>query len=140
MASITSPEELSRNRRASRRIFVATAWYLGIIFVSQWTLWILKGSHPALLALIGLTPMAGVALILRGVVMAHRESDELHRRIDGEATVISACIVGLGTFAYGLAEAATGPRGQSPILALCIGPALIFFWGVTKGLISRRYR
>lgn len=140
MPSNTSTDETTRNHRARRRIYVATAVYVGIIFVSQWALWFLKGSHPALLAVVGLAPLAGVALMLRAVVMTHRESDELNRRIDGEATVVSACIVGLGTFAFGLAEAATGARSQSPILALCIGPALIFFWGVTKGLIARRYR
>jgi hypothetical protein len=140
MASITSPEELSRNRSARRRIWIATGWYLGIIYVSQWVLWWLKGSHPAVLASIGLTPMIGLALMLRGVVLAHRESDELQRRIDGEAAVISACLVGLGTFAYGLAEAATGARTQPTVWALWVGPALMGFWGLAKTVITRRYR
>lgn len=140
MASINSPEEMSRNLRARRRVHVATAWYVGIIFVSQWMLWFLKGSHPALLALIGLMPMIGVGLMLRAVVMAHRESDELQRRIDGEATVIAACVVGMGTFAYGLTEAATGARTQPTVWALWVGPSLLFCWGLAKGFVARRYR
>ena len=140
MAAVLSDEEKSRNRRARRRIWIATAWYLGIIYVSQWVLWFLKGSDPVLLALVGLTPMIGLALMLQGVVLAHREADELQRRIDGEAAVISACIVGLGTFAYGLAEAATGAKTQPTVWALWVGPLLIGFWGIAKTVISRRYR
>lgn len=140
MARITGPGEPSGSRRQSRRIHIATAWYFVIILVSQPVLWLLKGSHPALLGLIGLAPMIGVGLMLRAVVLVHRESDELQRRIDGEATVIAACVVGLGTFAYGLTEAATGTRSQPTVWALWIGPSLIFFWGIAKGVIARRYR
>lgn len=140
MSHVISDEEKVRNRHARRRIWIATAWYLGIIYVSQWVLWFLKGSHPAVLVLVGLTPMIGLGLVLRGVVLAHRESDELQRRIDGEAAVISACIVGLGTFAYGLAEAAMGARIQPTVWAMWVGPSLIGFWGLAKSLVSRRYR
>jgi hypothetical protein len=140
MAMELSAEEQNRNRRARRRIWIATAWYLGIIYVSQWLLWFLKGSHPVLLALIGLTPMVGLGLMLRGIVLAHRESDELQRRIDGEAAIIAACLVGLGTFAYGLAQAALGAKSQPTVWALWIGPCLIGVWGIAKTFLVRRYR
>lgn len=140
MAIELSEEEKVRNRRARRRIWIATAWYLGIIYVSQWILWLLKGSSPILLALIGLTPMIGVGLMLRGVVLAHREADELQRRIDGEAAVIAACFVGLGTFAYGLAQAAIGAKSQPTVWAMWVGPVLIGSWGLAKTLLTRRYR
>jgi hypothetical protein len=84
--------------------------------------------------------MIGLALMLRSIVLAHRESDELQRRVDGEAAVISACIVGLGTFAYGLVEAATGATSQPTVWAMWVGPALIGFWGIAKQITSRRYQ
>jgi NADH:ubiquinone oxidoreductase subunit K len=131
--------ERARQRLARRRIWIATAAYLGIIYVSQWALWFLKGAHPALLAAVGLTPMIGIALMLRAIVLAHRESDELQRRIDGEAAVIAACVVGLCSFAYGLALAAMGARTQPSIAAMFIGPALIGVWGLAKSVLTRRY-
>ncbi len=133
-------DEKVRSRRARRRLWIATAWYFGLIYVSQWALWFLKGSHPAMLAAIGLVPTVGLGLMLRAMVLAHRESDELQRRIDGEAAIVSACIVGLGTFAYGLVDAAMGAKSQPTVWALWVGPTLIGVWGIAKGAITRRYR
>lgn len=53
-----SEQEQSRMRRGRRRIWIATGWYLALIYMTQWLLWFLKGGNPTLLALNGLMPMA----------------------------------------------------------------------------------
>ena len=126
-------------RRATRRIWIATAWYFAIVYVSQWVLWYLKGGSAFLLAIVGLTPMAGLALMVRAVVRSHRESDELQRRIDGEAAVVAALVVGLGSFGYGLAAAAVGAKTQPTLLVMLVGPLLMLTWNMAKRLICRRY-
>lgn len=139
MARNISEQEQAKHRRDRRRIWIATGWYLGIIYVSQWALWFLKDSDPLWRALVGLTPMLGIALMLKAIVLAHRDSDELQRRIDGEAAVIAACVVGLAAFAYGLVLAALGAKSQPALPAMFIGPALIGIWGLAKQLLLRHY-
>lgn len=139
MAQEISEQEQTQRRRDRRRIWVATAWYLAIIYFSQWALWFLKDTDPVWRGLVGLTPMIGIALMLQAIVRAHRESDELQRRIDGEAAVIAACAVGLAAFAYGLALAAMGAKSQPALPAMFVGPALFGIWGLSKQLLSRHY-
>ncbi len=139
MATEVTDQEKDKQRRDRRRIWIATGWYLGIIYVSQWLLWFLKDSDPLWRALVGLTPMIGIALMLKAIVVAHRDSDELQRRIDGEAAVISACVVGLAAFAYGLVLAAIGAKSQPALPAMFVGPALIGVWALSKQLLTRHY-
>jgi hypothetical protein len=134
-----SEHERAKRRRDRRRIWVATGWYLGIIYVSQWALWFLNNSDPLWRALVGLTPMIGIVLMLKAIVLAHRDSDELQRRIDGEAAVIAACVVGLAAFAYGLVLAALGAKSQPALPAMFVGPALIGVWGLSKQFLTRHY-
>lgn len=139
MAQPVSESEKTRNWRAGRRIWIATAWYLGIIYASQWVLWFLKDASALLRGAVGLTPMIGIALMLRAIVETHRESDELQRRIDGEAAVISACAVGLGCFAIGLAQAAIGATSQPTVWAMFVGPSLMAVWALAKWRLKQRY-
>lgn len=139
MAKEMSEQERVRQRHGRRRIWVATAWYLGIIYVSQWVLWYLKSSDAVWRGLVGLTPMLGIVLMLQAILRSHRESDELQRRIDGEAAVIAACAVGLAAFAYGLVLAALGAQSQPALPAMFVGPALIGVWAVSKQMLARRY-
>jgi hypothetical protein len=133
-----SATERARNRTGQQRILFAAFVYFAIIYVSQWALWLLDGRHPAIISLVALTPMIGLLLMLRAIVQAHRESDELQRRIDGEAAVIAACVVGLGSFALGLVLAALRDR-MHMVPAMHIGPLLIAVWGIAKWRLSRRY-
>jgi hypothetical protein len=135
----TGDLERKRHQQARRRIWIATGVYFAIIYVSQWGLWFLKDAHAAWRAVVGLTPMLGIVLMLRAVLQAHRESDELQRRIDGEAAVVAACVVGLVSFAYGLVMAALGAKSQPSIAAMYVGPALIGVWGLAKSVLGRRY-
>lgn len=140
MAKEISEQERTKRQRDRRRIWAAAAWYLAIIYVSQWALWFLKDTDPVWRGLVGLAPMIGIVLMLHAIICAHRESDELQRRIDGEAAVISACVVGLAAFAYGLVLAAMGAQSQPALPAMFVGPALIGVWALSKQMLSRHYR
>ena len=120
MAQPVSESEKARYGRAGRRIWIATAWYLGIIYVSQWVLWFLKDANSLWRGAVGLTPMIGIALMLRAIAQTHRESDELQRRIDGEA-------------------AAIGASSQPTVWAMFVGPSLVAVWGLAKWQLKRRY-
>jgi hypothetical protein len=134
----SSEAERDRNRRARRRIAIGTAWYVSIIYVSQWLLSMLDDAHPVLIGTIALTPAIGLLLMLRAMVQAHRESDELQRRIDGEAAVIAACVVGFGTFATALVVSAV--RSKWPMMpTFHVGPLLIAVWGIAKWRLTKRY-
>jgi len=139
MTAEIGQRERAKRRRERHRIWIAAAWYLGIIYVSQWGLWLLRDAEPLWRALVGLAPMLGIGLMLRAIVLAHRESDELQRRIDGEAAVIAACVVGLAAFAFGLVSAAVGAKAQPALPAMFVGPALIGVWSLSKAALKRRY-
>lgn len=133
-----SQAERSRNRLARRRIAIATAWYVSIIYVSQWLLSLLANAHPVLIGAISLTPVIGLLLMLQAIVHAHRESDEMQRRIDGEAAMIAASVVGLGTFAIALVVSAV--RNKWPMMpTFHVGPLLIAVWGIAKWRLTKRY-
>lgn len=135
----TGDLERERQAQARRRIWMATGVYFAIIYVSQWALWFLAEAPAGWRAVVGLTPMFGIVLMLRAILQAHRESDELQRRIDGEAAVVAACVVGLASFAYGLVMAALGATSQPSIAAMYVGPALVGVWGLAKSVLGRRY-
>lgn len=139
MKTEISDREKAQQRRDRRRIWIATACYLGIIYLSQWVLWFLKDGESPWRGLVGLTPMLGIALMLRAIVLAHRESDELQRRIDGEAAVIAACVIGLAAFAYGLVQASLGATTQPALPAMFVGPALIGVWALSKAALKWHY-
>ena len=139
MAADIGEHERAQRRLDRRRIWIATAWYLAIIYLSQWALWFLKDSEPLWRALVGVTPTIGIGLMLKAIVLAHRESDELQRRINGEAAVIAACVVGLAAFAYGLVIATLGAKSQPALPAMFIGPALFGVWRISKSALTRQY-
>jgi hypothetical protein len=62
----------------------------------------------------------------------------LQQRIDGEAAVIAACVVGLGTFATALEVSAV--RSTWPMMpTFHVGPLLIAVWGIAKWRLTKRY-
>jgi hypothetical protein len=68
----SSEAERDRNRRARRRVAIGTAWYVSIIYVSQWLPSLLEDAHPLLIGAIALTPVIGLLLTLKAMVQAHR--------------------------------------------------------------------
>jgi hypothetical protein len=86
---------------------------------------------------IALAPLLPALLMLRAYAVFLNGIDEFQRRIQTEAILASAAIVGFGSFAYGFLEEWAG----FPHLPLIwVFPALIGFWGIAACIIRLRYK
>ena len=84
---------------------------------------------------IAVTPMIPIVFATISLVKAVREMDELEQRIQKEATVTAAIIVGLLTFTYGFLEGVGFPRLE----VIWILPSLLACQGLAKIAITRSY-
>lgn len=125
-------------RRYIRDMAIAAAVYVGVVFgaatlirhsglpLPQW----------AVIA-IALTPVIPALMMMRTYLTFVRQMDEFNRRIQSEAWLISAGVVGFGTFTYSfLEEWAHLPRLE----IVWVFPALIFAWGLATYFVRRRYQ
>ena len=81
--------------------------------------------------------MVAAIAMLRTYMTFLRSMDELHRRIQTEAWLVSAGVIGIGSFTYSfLEEWAHFPR----IEIVWVFPALIFVWGMATFFVRRRYK
>ncbi|MEO1039225.1 MAG: hypothetical protein AAFX09_06735 [Pseudomonadota bacterium] len=93
-------------------------------------------ADPVRLAL-ALIPVAPALFALREFVIFLRSLDEVQSRIQSEAILIAAGMVGFTSFAWGFAELwMDWPR----LPVIMILPALIAAWGLALPLVSRRYK
>ena len=76
--------------------------------------------------------------MLRAYLTVLGKMDELQRRIQSEAILIAAGVVGFGSFAYGFLEGAK-VLPSIPGALLWILPAMIAVWGLALPYVSRRY-
>jgi hypothetical protein len=86
---------------------------------------------------IALLPLLPALLMLRAYVTFLSGIDEFQRRIQTEAILASAALVGFGSFAYGFLEEWAGFPHLPLIWVL---PALIAFWGMAAAIIRLRYK
>ncbi|PCI63854.1 MAG: hypothetical protein COB37_03645 [Kordiimonadales bacterium] len=86
--------------------------------------------------LVVLVPMLPVLLALKVVFTFVETMDELQKKIQGQAVLISFLLVGLATFTYGFAEGV----GFPPLQAIFIFPALIGTWGAALVYVTRKYK
>ena len=84
---------------------------------------------------IAITPMVPIVFATISLIKAVHDMDELHRRVNQEATATAAIVVGLLTFTYGFLEGVGFPKLE----VIWVMPALIFIWGIAKTIIYRRY-
>ena len=87
--------------------------------------------------ILAVAPVAPAPMALREYVIFFRAMDEVQARIQAEAILIAAGIIGFASFAWGFAAAWT--EWPSPSL-IFVPPALIAVWSVTPLIVSRRYR
>jgi len=86
---------------------------------------------------LALSPVPPALMGLREFVIFFRALDEVQARIQSEAILIAAGVVGFATFAWGFVEV----RMDWPHLpAIMVLPALAAVWGVALPFVSRRYR
>ena len=86
--------------------------------------------------LVGLLPTLPMLVMMRGYLRMMRQQDELHRRVQLEATAVAACLTIVFCFTAWFLEAFSGVRAVSIQWA---GIVLFFSYGITAGIVMRRY-
>ncbi|MFZ2030884.1 MAG: hypothetical protein WAU68_11285 [Vitreimonas sp.] len=132
------PKAKQASRAYMRDMAIAAVVYVGVVFGAVTLIRHMPFSLPQwLVVIVALTPLMPALMMVRTYMTYLRFMDELGRRIQTEAWLISAAVVGLGTFTYSfLEEWAHFPR----IDLVWIFPALIFFWGIATFYVRRRYK
>jgi hypothetical protein len=124
-------------KRYTRRMLGAGLLYALFVFGAS-TLIRHSGLHLPQWAIIllALTPVIPGVLMMVTYLTFVRQMDEFNRRIQNEAWLISAGVVGIGSFTYSfLEEWAHFPR----VDLVWIFPALILAWGLALFFVRRRY-
>jgi hypothetical protein len=120
----------------ARDMTIAAVLYMALVIGGA--LAIKDGSLPrwAIIA-VALAPLLPALMMLRAYATFLSRIDEFQRRIQTDAILISAAIVGFGSFAYGFLEEWAG----FPHLPLIwVFPALIGFWGLAACIVRLRYK
>jgi hypothetical protein len=125
-------------RRYTVRMLGTGLLYMAVVFVA---VWVIRHSGLQLpqwtVVLISLTPVIPALVMMRVYLTFVRQMDEFNRRIQSEAWLISAGLVGFGTFTYSfLEEWAHFPR----LDLVWVFPALIAMWGLATFFVKRRYQ
>jgi hypothetical protein len=125
-------------RRYLREFMPAIFGYVVAVFLSVWLL--KRVDAPLLRALIALLPVPAIALAMRAIVRRIRDADELQRRIELEAVSIAAACVSLGYLAAGFLQRASVIDVGSSEAMIWVFPLVCFTFGLSKVVLSRRYR
>lgn len=136
MTRETSPRIISNGRRYMGNMAVASILYTAAVFGGAYAI---RGGDLPQWAVIAaaLAPLLPALLMLRAYVIFLNGVDEFQRRIQTDAMLISAAIVGFGSFAYGFLE----EWADFPHLPLIwVLPALCGFWGIAACILRLRYK
>lgn len=132
-----TPESTKKaGRRYMRDMMVAAGLYTIVIFAGVYTI---ENLDPPrwLVIVAALAPLAPALLMLRAYLTFMGAVDELQRRIQSEAMLISLATVGFSSFTYGfLEEWANFPH----IPLIWVLPAIIAVWGAALGFVRMRYQ
>ena len=133
-----SPKAKQASRAYVRSMAIAAVIYIAVVFGAVTLIRHVPFSLPQwAVIMVALTPVIPALMMLRTYMTYLRSMDELHRRIQTEAWLVSAGVVGIGSFTYSfLEEWAHFPR----IDLVWIFPALIFVWGLATYYVRRRYK
>jgi hypothetical protein len=124
------------HRRYKRELWIALAIYTACVFGGSYGIRYLDLPQWAVIAA-SLAPLLPALLMLRAYTTFLRNIDEFQRRVQTDAILIAAAIVGFGSFAYGFLE----EWANFPHLSLIwILPALIGIWGLAACIIRLRYK
>ena len=128
------------NKSASKRYLVhfggAMLVYTGTVLASVWAINGLEVTGwPA--AALSLMPMVPALYALHAFVVRFRAVDEFLRRVESEALLWGAGIVGFASFGYGFLE---GSINAPQISMIWVLPALIATYGAIFGFLMWRSR
>ncbi len=123
-------------RRYTRDMLLASGLYAVFVFAGASAI---RYADPPQWAVIGiaLAPLFPAMLMLRAYAVFVAAVDEFQRRMQSEAIMIAAGVVGFGSFAYGFLEEWAGFPHVPLIWVL---PVLIAAWGVALCVIRLRYK
>jgi len=125
-------------RRYMREFLFSFIGYVALLCPSLIWLKPLRGTAPG--AVIALLPVVPIAFLIRAMVRAIRDEDELERRIDLESLAIAASIAGFGFCTYGfLLLARVLPDPSSCVVAIWVLPVLLMCFGLVKIAVGRHY-
>lgn len=132
------PKAKQASQTYVRNMAICAIVYLAIVFGAVTLIRHMPFSLPQwAVIVVALTPLIPALMMLGAYVTYLRALDELGRRIQSEAWLISAGVVGLASFTYSfLEEWAHFPR----VDLVWIFPALIFCWGLATFFVRRRYK
>lgn len=132
------PRAKQASRIYMRDMAICAVVYVGVVFGAVTLIRHMPFHLPQwLIVIIALTPLIPALMMLRTYLTFLRSLDELGRRIQTEAWLIAAGVVGLASFTYSfLEEWAQLPR----IDLIWVFPALMFAWGVAQHFVRRRYK
>jgi hypothetical protein len=123
-------------RRYTRDMGVAAALYTAFVLGGGFAIDGLELPRWAVIAL-AVAPLFPALLMLRAYLIFLNQIDEFQRRIQTDAMLCSAAVVGFGSFAYGFLESWAG----FPDLPLVwILPALIAVWSFAAAVLRMRYK
>jgi predicted nucleic acid-binding Zn ribbon protein len=125
-------------RRYQRELLPAMVAYILAVALSVWLL--KRVDAVALRALIALLPVPAIALAMRAIVRRIRDADELQRRIELEAVSIAAAFISMGYLAAGFLQRAGVIDVPSSAAMIWMFPLVCFTFGLSKTVLSRRYR
>lgn len=135
-SSDQSPSGKAAGRRYTREMMVAMGLYTAFVFAGAYGVGHMNLPRWAVIVA-SLAPLLPALLMLRAYTTFLNGIDEFQRRIQTDAILISAAVVGFGSFAYGFLEEWAG----FPHLPLIwVFPALIGTWGLAACIIRLRYK
>lgn len=92
-----------------------------------------------LAVVLALAPVGPVLLMLRAYLRFLNRVDEFQRRVQTDAMLAAAGIVGFASFTYGFLESFAGfPSIEGALIWVL--PAMIGVWGVAQVFVARRYK
>lgn len=123
-------------KRYTFEITIAAVLYSAAIFLTGWWARHNPPDTPWIYAL-ALIPAVPAGLMFVAMIRFVRRMDELQQRFVGEAALISACLVGFTSFAYGLLES----YADLPSIPMVwILPALFAAYGAAMPFVWARYQ
>ncbi len=132
------PKAKRASRDYVRSMAIAAVVYLAVVFGAVMLIRHAPFSLPQwAVIIVSLSPAIPALMMMRTYLTYLRAMDELHRRIQTEAWLIAAGVIGIGSFSYSfLEEWAHFPR----VDLVWIFPALVFAWGLATYYVRRRYK
>jgi hypothetical protein len=123
-------------RRYMREMAIASVLYTAFVFAGAYAIRYLDLPQ-WLVICAALAPLIPALMMLRAYATFLNGIDEFQRRIQTDSILISAAVVGFGSFAYGFLE----EWADFPHLPLIwVFPALIGVWGLAACIVRLRYK